>query len=371
VLVAGGIFDAAGGTSVSNVAAWDGTSWSALGPGLNGQVSALLVHDDGLGGGPALHAGGSFTASGAVAVQHVARWDGAAWSPLGAGTDAEVLALATHDDGLGGGPALHAGGAFTMAGGAPANGIARWDGVQWTPLGSGVSGANEEVRCLLSFDDGGGPTLWAGGSFAMAGGSPATALARWDGFGWSPLDHLLGSVEALAAFDDGTGAGPALVATGSFTVDGASIHGIARWDGGAWSSLGGSIPVLFMPGFALLVADGGAGVPALYLGGAFSDVGGSDDSNLARWQGCASVPPTLACPDAIEATTFGTLGRVVTFEVTATGAGTPAPVVLCVPPSGSFFPLGTTMVHCTATDAQGNESTCDFPVHVERRVRVR
>lgn len=29
--------------------------------------------------------------------------------------------------------------------------------------------------------------------------------------------------------------------------------------------------------------------------------------------------------------------------------------------SGSFFPLGTTIVHRTATDDQGYQSTCEFP----------
>jgi hypothetical protein len=37
---------------------------------------------------------------------------------------------------------------------------------------------------------------------------------------------------------------------------------------------------------------------------------------------------------------------------------------VCVPPSGSFFPRGTTLVNCTATDATGNQSNCQFPVTV-------
>jgi len=37
-------------------------------------------------------------------------------------------------------------------------------------------------------------------------------------------------------------------------------------------------------------------------------------------------------------------GEVVTFSVTASDDRDPAPVVVCVPPSGSFFPRGTTLV---------------------------
>jgi len=370
-LIAAGVFATAGGVNARNIARWDGTSWSALAAGLNDEVSALAVYDDGLGGGPVLCAGGLFTASGATPLAHVARWDGVSWSPLGSGTDAEVRALAVHDDGLGGGPALYAGGSFTTADGFPASEIARWDGIVWSPLGSGLAGgAGNAVESLLSFDDGGGPTLWAGGSFQTAGGSPARTIARWDGLAWSALPATVsGTIRALAAFDDGTGGGPALYATGSVGVDGTSISRVARWDGASWSSLGVVSPVV--GGYALAVADGGAGVPALILGGLFMEIGGTSDSNIARWQGCASVPPTLACPDRVEAGTFSAVGRIVEFEVSATGAGTPAPVVVCVPPSGSFFPLGTTIVHCTATDAMSNESTCDFPVHVFRKARRR
>jgi len=38
----------------------------------------------------------------------------------------QVFALATFDDGSGGGPALYAGGQFTTAGGVAANYIAKW-----------------------------------------------------------------------------------------------------------------------------------------------------------------------------------------------------------------------------------------------------
>ena len=37
---------------------------------------------------------------------------------------------------------------------------------------------------------------------------------------------------------------------------------------------------------------------------------------------------------------------------------------ICIPPSGSIFPLGTTAVTCTATDAAGNVSRCTFDVLV-------
>lgn len=38
--------------------------------------------------------------------------------------------------------------------------------------------------------------------------------------------------------------------------------------------------------------------------------------------------------------------------------------VVCDPPSGSTFPVGTTTVTCTATDASGNMASCTFDVRV-------
>jgi dipeptidyl aminopeptidase/acylaminoacyl peptidase len=42
----------------------------------------------------------------------------------------------------------------------------------------------------------------------------------------------------------------------------------------------------------------------------------------------------------------------------------PGVTVSCNPPSGSTFPVGTTVVNCMATDASGNHATCSFPVNV-------
>jgi hypothetical protein len=50
--------------------------------------------------------------------------------------------------------------------------------------------------------------------------------------------------------------------------------------------------------------------------------------------------------------------------VSATDAVDPAPALSCTPPSGSTFPVGTTSVTCTATDAAGNSATASFDVTV-------
>jgi hypothetical protein len=85
-------------------------------------VTALAVHDDG--SGAALYAGGSFTTAGGAAANRIARWDGSAWTPLGGGMNGEVLALAVHDDGSG--TALYAGGTFSSATDSGDSFLARW-----------------------------------------------------------------------------------------------------------------------------------------------------------------------------------------------------------------------------------------------------
>jgi hypothetical protein len=122
---------------------------------------------------------------------------------------------------------------------------------------------------------------------------------------------------------------------------------------------------------ALTVHDDGGG-PALYAGGDFSSALDSHDSYLAKW-GCDTTPPVLTCPSSVVVSDdLGSPpGESVSFTVTASDSHDPAPIVVCVPPSGSFFPRGTTLVTCTATDASGNQSTCQFPVSVALKARRR
>ena len=52
--------------------------------GMNGYVSALAIAPDG-----ALYAVGWFTTANGVSANHVAKWDGSSWSALGTGIDSQ------------------------------------------------------------------------------------------------------------------------------------------------------------------------------------------------------------------------------------------------------------------------------------------
>jgi len=76
------------------------------------------------------------------------------------------------------------------------------------------------------------------------------------------------------------------------------------------------------------------------------------------------TPPTITCPADMTMGATNPDGVVVTFTATATDACDPNPTVTCTPPSGSTFPIGTTAVSCTATDASGHQASCSFTVRV-------
>src|SRR5688572_26733243 len=123
----GGVFSRAGGAPANNIAKWNGSSWSALGAGMDGPVYALAMF------GGDLYAGGNFTTAGGSPANYIAKWDGSNWTAVGSGMDSAVLALTVS------GSDLYAGGAFTAAGENPANRIAKWDGSRWSTLGSGMN----------------------------------------------------------------------------------------------------------------------------------------------------------------------------------------------------------------------------------------
>ncbi len=236
---------------------------------------ALAVFDEGA--GDRLFVGGAFQDFGDLAIDGIGRWDGTQFTPLGAGVDGTVRALLVFDDGSG--PALYATGAFQQAGGVPASNIARWNGLAWSAVGSGLGGTG---MCLNVWDDGGGDALFVGGTFTSAGGQPAYRLAKWDGAAWSPFTSgfINGSVRDIEVFDDG--GGPALYIAGGFdSINGISASRIARWDGVQFTALtsaaiNGDIKTL-------LVHDDGSG-PALYAGGDFTSIGNFGMGGVSRWR---------------------------------------------------------------------------------------
>jgi Fibronectin type III domain/HYR domain/Regulator of chromosome condensation (RCC1) repeat len=80
---------------------------------------------------------------------------------------------------------------------------------------------------------------------------------------------------------------------------------------------------------------------------------------LATWS-----PPVLTVPSNKSASATGSTGAVVTYSATAVNSAGQPLAPICVPASGTTFPVGTTTVGCTATDTRGYKSSKSFPVTV-------
>lgn len=290
-LLVGGNFTVKGISGIDHVAVWDGVEWSILGDAFNDDVTSLATLDDG--SGPALYAGGLFTQVGPVAVNRIARWNGLNWEPLGDGIEGAsfftgVYALASFDDGTG--PLLYVGGLFDGAGDIPASGLATWDGSKWSDVAD-LLGMDEftSALSLKVFDDGSGPALFIGGIFTSAGGVAANNIAKWDG---SLITALSGGTNGgvLALEELTVGEESALYAGGSFTsAAGAGALRIARWAKGMWSAVGTGIAPNVPSGVivrCLSVFNDGTG-ESLFAGGSFGDIGGSQVSHVAEWNGSA------------------------------------------------------------------------------------
>jgi len=213
VIVFGGSFSTIGGIAANKVAIYDPATdaWSAI-PGSPsfGLVAAFAVLPSG-----ELVIGGDFFGAGGVA-DHVAIWDGASWSALGAGVNARVQSLLVLPDGD-----LIVGGAFGTAGGLLSPAVARWDGAAWQSM-AGLAGISHVGIAALALAQLPGGDIVAGGAFTAPGGAH---IARWNGAGWAAMNTTTDFVMSLVTLPNGD-----LVA--------GRQSGVELWDGSSWSPLG-------------------------------------------------------------------------------------------------------------------------------------
>ena len=254
-LIAGGLFETAGGVTANNIARWNGQTWSALSGGFDEKVNALAVYQG------ELVAGGRSFSAGPDAIPNVARWNGAIWQSLGDGLDRPVLALSVVDG------VLIAMGDFEWSGKVPVSGLVRWDGNRWGVFDNGTGPSYGLTSTMFQNE------LIVAGQFFNAGNSGANYIARWDGSQWNTLnDGTNASISAFASYDGG------LVAGGNFgSIDGTRASRIARWDGTQWHALAAGI----RGGVVAITTYNGD----LIAGGVFTEAGGTEANNIARWDG--------------------------------------------------------------------------------------
>ena len=214
-----------GNSGLAGAAHWDGTSWQYFMPNLDYTCDAAIEH---LG---SLYVATDFItddASPPDSVWCIGRWTGTRWESVGGGLRAaasDPTALASWNGNL-----VVGGNDIGLAGNTPVSNIALWDGSQWSALGAGLDGG---CHALASWNG----VLVAGGAFTHAGGLDAPGAAYWDGTGW----HAMGSeAQTIYGFTQIDGV---LYAVGNFLREDASVSStVARWTGTSWQILGSGGP---------------------------------------------------------------------------------------------------------------------------------
>ncbi len=298
-------------TAADKVAKWDGSNWSALGSdgasggSLNGDVRSVVVN------GGNVYAGGYFTnvnngGTLLTAADYIAKWDGANWSALGSngasngslGQGVRALAFSGTD--------LYVGGSFSNVnnGGSvlsAADYIAKWDGANWSAVGSNGAGdgtLSSTVTSLLVV----GSNVYAGGDFTNVnnGGAvlgEADYIAKWDGANWSALgsngagDGSLPVVAGNLAWAIGA-SGSNVFAGGFFhsvnnggtVLDSAEM--VVQFDGTDWSTLGADSNGSLNANVLAVTVSG----TDVYVGGYFTDVDNhgvnlTAADYVAKWDG--------------------------------------------------------------------------------------
>lgn len=270
LLFAGGSFTRSGSLEANKIARWDTTQrrWlSVEPPAALAPIRAMTMHKG------KLYAAGTFEQEkpGVFnAVNHLAELTTEGWQLIRGDIRGNIYSLTSAGD------ELVIGGSFITSDGEITVNTARWnDGTkEWHPLteGSGVASLEDISYVTTMLAD--GDEIYIGGLFSIADTMTARNIAVWNRQTqqWRTLgEGVNGKIWALAKDPQG-----GLYAGGEFTASGnTTVNGVARWDGTSWQALGDGILGKVS---SLLYAEG-----KLYAGGTFQKAGSAEALNVALW----------------------------------------------------------------------------------------
>jgi Ca2+-binding RTX toxin-like protein len=153
---------------------------------------------------------------------------------------------------------------------------------------------------------------------------------------------------------------PVLTVPGTITEEAASPNGaVVTFEVTAQDDVDGSVPVTCTPASGSTFPIGETIVNC-----EATDAAGNTATASFMIIVQDTTAPVITVPGTITEEAASPNGAVVTFEVTAQDDVDGSVPVTCTPASGSTFPIGETIVECTATDAAGNTATASFTVTV-------
>lgn len=219
-----------------------------------------------------------------------ARWNGAAWTPIGTASNGGVVAAATLP--RAGGADLYVIGDFDAINGVICSGFARWNGSEWSRASAQpvLEGDGAKVIVTAKFRDHHGAALYTNSTPQSQFGETVQGLYKYDGdsltlLGATDNGPVFPLIMCMEVFDDGRG--PALYIGGAFrSIGGVAAHNLARWDGTHFEQVGGGVESIVMRmgvvreqrGFGLWVQTD--------LNPTIIQVGGGSVNGLALWVGC-------------------------------------------------------------------------------------
>jgi hypothetical protein len=270
--------------------------WDArFGPsGAENTIITVLRH------GSNVYVGGFFGMAGNVNATNIARWDGVDWHPVGPGIGRSegslltsyVYSLATD------GKSIYAGGQFTNSGSlVTTSTVVRWNGNEWREVGN-LRG----LPAYLGFVNG---VLYAAGALAVPGDTNTYGVARWNGISWdtlgSTVEGCVGRFCVPGVFNVRV-VGDEIQVVGAFTnLGGVAANSVARRSGGAWQAMGGGFT-----GTNVLVTGIANYNGSLHVSGSFQNADGVPARNMAMWTGSAWLPFSEANDEVRHILTDGT-----------------------------------------------------------------
>jgi len=236
---------------------FNGNTFDSVSTGLNGQGAALVVYNS------KLIVAGAFSLAGGIPANNIASWNGTVFDSLGGGISGiTIYCLAVYHN------ELYVGGKINKAGNTNVKNIAKWNGSSWSSVGGGIS---NQVWSLEVYND----ELYASGYIDTAGTVPVKNIARWNGVKLDSVGSgLVGPATSLKTYKN------ELYSTSS---SGTSFNYIARWNGTNWSNLagglsGGSSVTNFGYGLEIYNND-------LIVCGQFNKADTVSAFNIAKWDG--------------------------------------------------------------------------------------